>query len=108
MRTVTEGLYLYADGHEICRKDTPEGRILYRDRTLKMLSRQGGRCCLCDHPLRKDDALFEHQLGRGHGGGKRDDRITLPSGKWLNGAVCWQCNAEKASKNIDYNQGIQK
>jgi hypothetical protein len=47
-------------------------------------------------------ATFEHQDGRGMGGGHRDDRIEI-DGKPYNGAACLSCNGSKGSKRIDYN-----
>ena len=44
-----------------------------------------------------------HVCGRGLGGGFRDDRISLPDGKWLNGAMCWICNSIKGSSLGHYN-----
>lgn len=111
MRTVTDALHLYRDGREVCRRDTIVGRALYRGRTLDMLKRQKGRCCLefycptCTGFLKKEEASFEHEDGRG--GGKRDDRIVLPDGRWINGAAHVLCDGWKGSRFIDYNRSLQ-
>lgn len=101
------------DGREICRNHTEtgtsEGRAEYGRRIKAMLERQRGVCCLagyapmCPGPLRLNDCTFEHELPRGIGGSKRDDRICLPNGKWLNGASHYGCNQWKGSRNIRYN-----
>lgn len=99
------------DGREICYtvgmvRQSLAGRKEYRARTLKMLERQGGRCCLegyapmCPGVLSAEEATFEHERGRG--GGKRDDRIEI-NGKWINGAAHAICNRWKGSRYIDYN-----
>lgn len=114
MKTATDALYIYPDGREKCRMDTILGRALYRGRTLEMQKRQNGRCCLefycptCPGSLRAHEATFEHESGRGGGGGKRDDRIVLPSGRWINGAAHAHCNSWKGSRYIDYNGSLQK
>jgi hypothetical protein len=96
------------DGREICNIRNPVGRAEYRRRTLDMRTRQSNRCCLelyapmCPGPLREDEATFEHEGGRG--GGKRDDRIVLPDGTWINGAAHALCNGWKGSRYIDYNR----
>ena len=100
------------DGREICFTvgrvtQSARGRKEYKRRTLAMLERQGGRCCLegyapmCLGLLLAKDATFEHENGRG--GGKRDDRISLPGGKWINGAAHTVCNQWKGSRRIPYN-----
>ena len=96
------------DKREICNLGLRAGLAEYRWRTLEMLERQGGVCCLCMKPLRSDQAYFEHEAGRGLNGGHRDDRISLPDGTWINGAACYECNSAKASKRIDYNRSFQK
>lgn len=110
MRMTTPALYIYANGREVCRSDTPQGRAMYRERTLRMLRRQRGQCCLRDYApmcpgrLRDDEATFEHQRSRG--GGKRDDRISLPNGEWINGAAHFLCNGWKGSRYINYNRSF--
>lgn len=98
------------DGREICASNTM-GRVEYKLRIIAMLKRQKGRCCLkgfapmCPGYLAESEATFEHEHGRGMGGGKRDDRISLPDGTWINGAAHLLCNAWKGSRHIDYNGG---
>jgi len=92
------------DGREICNQQIQAGKAEYRWRTLDMLERQGGRCCLCQKPIRADEATFEHELGRGLGGGHRDDRTALPDGTWINGAACLTCNSAKGGQRGSYNR----
>jgi hypothetical protein len=47
---------------------------------------------------------FEHQDGRGAGGGHRDDRIEI-DGQWNNAAVDPDCNISKGSKRYTWFQG---
>lgn len=105
------------DGREICFTvglvgQSSIGRKEYRRRTLFMRARQKRRCCLegyapmCPGALSVKEATFEHERGRG--GGKRDDRTSLPDGKWINGAAHAICNQWKGSRYIDYNRGFQR
>lgn len=109
---IVEAIHVYPDGREVCWKGSPEGRAEYRKRTLEMRTRQGGRCCLefyapmCPGRLSEAETTFEHEDGRG--GGKRDDRIVLPDGTWINGAAHALCNGWKSSRFIAYNRGLQK
>lgn len=104
----------YPDGREVCNQETKSGRSKYRWRTLEMLERQEGRCCLqyyapmCPGKLSEEESTFDHEGGRGAGGGKRDDRIVLPDGRWQNGACHARCNGWKGSRFIDYNRSFQK
>jgi hypothetical protein len=110
VRTTTPALYIYQSGRQACRQDTPEGRWLYRVRTISMVWRQGRRCCLeawapgCPGALREADATFEHENGRTSG--KRDDRPELPDGTWINGAAHGICNSWKSSRRIPYNRCV--
>lgn len=112
IRRVPEAVHKHRDGREVCNQDTREGRGEYRGRTLFMRDRQGGRCCLegyapmCRGWMREDEASFEHENGRG--GGKRDDRVSLPDGSWINGAAHVLCNGWKASRYIAYNRSFQR
>ena len=94
---------VYAGGRECCNMLTAAGKREYRRRVGVMLERQEGRCCLCYKPLSLEAATFEHEAGRGMGGGIRDDRTEWPDGTWINGAACWECNSAKGSKKIRYN-----
>jgi hypothetical protein len=107
---------VFGDGREVCITAMTEpmgrrGREEYRSRTVAMWERQQGICCLhgicpnCPGPMRLEDATFDHEKGRGSGGGKRDDRITLSDGRWINGAAHWDCNNWKGSRRINYNAG---
>lgn len=99
----------FPDGRQVINLMCPQGFREYRLRVRLMLERQQGVCCLsracpqCPGALRLEDAVFEHQLGRGMGGGKRDDRIER-DGKWINGACHEQCNRWKSSRWVDYNR----
>ena len=95
------------DGREVLDTTTVKGAEEYKRRKWDMRDRQKGRCCLegfipeCPGLLRRSDCTFEHEDGRG--GGKRDDRIVLPDGTWLNGASHSQCNYLKGSRYIPFN-----
>lgn len=116
-RTPHPAFKVMPDGREICFTvgrvtQSVRGRKEYRRRTLAMLERQGGRCCLegyapmCPGKLNPEEATFEHEHGRG--AGKRDDRIVRSTGKWINGAAHATCNVWKGSRYIDYNRGFQR
>ena len=104
---------VFPDGREVCETclDHPEGsegRAESKRRKEAMWERQKGICCLygflpqCPGKLRLKDCTFEHEDGRG--GGKRDDRISLPDGTWINGVSHLQCNSAKGSKHIPFNR----
>lgn len=99
------------DGREVCNLLTKAGRDEYERRKRAMWERQGKRCCLeghiegCPGVLNWKDTVFEHEEGRGHGGGHRDDRIEV-DGKRINGAAHATCNSKKASRRINYNDAI--
>ena len=101
---------IFPDGREVCNMLTSAGRTEYGDRVTRMLERQNGICCLhghapmCPGALNRQGATFEHEGGRGSGGGKHDDRIELPDGTWINGAAHRECNNWKGSRYIDYNR----
>jgi hypothetical protein len=61
---------------------------------------------MCPGKLAENEATFEHERGRG--AGKRDDRIELPGGTWINGAAHALCNEWKGSRYIDYNRSFQR
>lgn len=104
-----EPVKTYPDGREVCNLATAAGRREYEGRIDQMADRQGWRCCLegespvCPGSLKGHRATFEHEFGRGAGGAKRDDRITLPDGRWINGAAHAACNSWKGSRYIPYN-----
>ena len=104
---------VFLDGREVCetRWDKPggaEGRAEYKRRKKAMWERQKGICCLygflpqCPGKLMLKDCTFEHEDGRG--GGKRDDRIVLPDGTWINGVSHLLCNSLKGSRHIPFNE----
>jgi len=96
------GLIVYPDGREVCRRETRKGREIYRERLWLMLVRQGHRCKMCKKRLTLERATFDHENGRGSGGGHRDDRIERldVEGKLIlqNAALCYVCNMAKGSK----------
>jgi hypothetical protein len=104
---------VYPDRREVLqtRLDRPEGAeglAEYKRRKKAMWERQKGICCLygsfpqCPGKLLLKESTFEHEDGRG--GGKRDDRISLPDGTWINGVSHLQCNSAKGSKHIPFNR----
>ena len=46
-------------------------------------------------------ACLDHALGRGHGGGNRDDRI-LTGTLWNNALLCYACNQKKGSRRYHW------
>lgn len=102
---------VFEGGREVLNRKTLHGIKLYRHRVQLMLKRQEGQCCLygiapmCGGGLSQEDATFDHEHGRGMGGAKRDDRIYLPSGEWINGAAHSCCNVWKGSRYYPYNAG---
>ena len=98
---------VYRDGREVCNLQTKAGRSEYRFRIEQMLLRKKHLCCLCHKPLRLEEATFEHQDGRGMGGGHRDDRIEV-DGKPINGAAHGWCNSAKGSRRMNYNAVLSK
>ena len=66
--------------------------------------RQGFQCALCTR-IAGSVMTFDHQAGRGHGGGHRDDRIVDEQGNWINAALCMSCNGKKASKRYHWKNG---
>ena len=99
---------VFKDGREACNLLIKAGKDEYARRIREMWERQGKMCCLygrvegCPGKLALAEATFEHEAGRGHGGGHRDDRI-LVNGKYINGAAHFICNSKKGSVRIDYN-----
>jgi hypothetical protein len=108
---IGEAFKTYPDGREVCftqgRVGIYKGRREYQDRIYAMCKRQNFVCCLygicptCPGDMAFVEATFEHENGRG--AGKRDDRIELPDGRWINGAAHYTCNTWKGSRRIDYN-----
>ena len=92
---------VYPDGREVCNMSTPLGRGEYFGRLGEMVERQMYVCALCPSD---DGAYFDHEAGRGAGGGLRDDRIVV-DGHWQNAALCYSCNQEKGSKRYHWVDG---
>ena len=96
-------------GREVINLSLPEGKAEYRRRVEEMWKRQKGICCLyghipnCPGRLKLELACFEHEGGRGMGAARRDDRLVLPDGRWLNGAAHYRCNRARGSSHIPYN-----
>ena len=112
-KLLTEPFKVMPDGREICYvvgtvAQSLKGRAEYRKRVSAMWERQKGVCCLygwldcCPGELSFSEATFEHENGRS--GGRRDDRISLPNGDWINGAAHGLCNSAKGSRRIPYNR----
>lgn len=87
------------NGRQVCTQ-TAAGRREYVLRTEQMWERQLGLCSLCNLPMRREEATYEHQDGRGIGGGHRDDRIEI-DGKPYNSAAHGFCNCVKGSIRLD-------
>ena len=108
-----DGIFRYPDGREVCDLNSKKGRDEYAGRTRDMLDRQNKFCGLqisdqCKAKkgrLSVADAQFDHEVPRGMGGGKRDDRIMV-DGKPQNRAVCPWCNSLKGSQRMPYPDDI--
>lgn len=96
-----DAVKVFRDGREVCAQ-TVLGRREYQRRIRVMWERQRGLCCICKVPISLMGATFEHQEGRGMGGGHRDDRIEK-DGKLYNGVACLYCNWLKGSRRMEYN-----
>lgn len=99
----TEAVTVFRDGRECCNIETEAGRNEYMRRITLMWERQRHCCCICYQPMRLAECSFEHEAGRGHGGGHRDDRIEA-KGQWINGAAHSGCNYAKGSQRGRYNR----
>lgn len=108
-----DGVFRFPDGREVCDLKSKKGRDEYIRRIRSMLVRQKKICglqisdqCKARHGrLSIDEAQFDHEVGRGLGGGHRDDRIEI-DGKPQNAAVCAWCNILKGSRRIPYFEGL--
>jgi len=103
-RRKREPIQVFPDGREVCDLDTAKGRAEYANRLYEMEVRQYMRCAICEQMLYPRVLEFDHQDGRGHGGGHRDDRIIV-NGQWHNAALCESCNTEKGSKRYHWIEG---
>jgi hypothetical protein len=95
---------VHRDGREVIDLTTAEGLSEYARRLDVMWERQRGVCglrisreCLKQVPRRY--ATFDHTDGRGSGGSRRDDRISI-DGKPFNCMACSSCNLLKGSRRI--------
>ena len=84
---------------------TPTGRREYLRRIIEMVDRQRNACAICELPLIYLEATFDHEAGRGMGGGRRNDLIEHEDGSWMNAALHARCNAEKASRRYKWQDG---
>ena len=98
-----EPVRVMRDGREVCDLNSKRGMDEYLSRKRAMWERQHHVCCICRDFLSWKDAFFEHENGRGSGGGHRDDRIEV-DGKWQNGAAHALCNSAKGSRRGTYNE----
>lgn len=99
IRKAREAVRVYANGREVC-TETAAGKREYARRTAEMAARQGGMCALCGQMMVA--ASFEHEAGRGMGGGHRDDRTQFPDGRWMNAATHPACNSRKGSRRFHW------
>jgi hypothetical protein len=83
---------------------TAEGKRIYEARTWEMALAQGCQCAICG--LLMVNPTFDHALGRGHGGGHRDDRSFDEQGNQINAALCARCNSAKGSQRYEWRGGI--
>lgn len=97
---VVNGVMTYPDGREVC-QDTMAGRREYRSRTRQMLMRQRGVDAITGEPMDTWEATFDHEAGRGHGGGHRDDRIGSDD-DWHNAALSEASNSKKGSRRYKW------
>jgi hypothetical protein len=94
----------YREGREICQQGTAAGDRAYKYRLSVMCDRQYGLCAICG--LWMSDPTFDHESGRGHGGGMRNDAIVDAEGNWVNAAVDLRCNVQKSSKRYHWKEGF--
>lgn len=95
-----EPVQIMRNGREVCNLDTCYGRRDYKRRVKAMWERQHGWCAICGDPLRLEEATYDHDNGRGLGGGHRDDRIEV-NGVPQNTAVHLMCNVRKGSVRLE-------
>jgi hypothetical protein len=107
IKRVKSAVRVFADGREVCDLTIKSGREEYRSRVKKMLSWQNGTCGLQINEQCKarrgrlsfEEAQFDHEVPRGMGGAKRDDRIEI-GGKRVSRAVCPWCNCLRGSRPV--------
>jgi len=95
-------IVVFDDGREVCTA-TVQGWRIYKGRLYVMEVRQQFRCAICER-TEGSKMQFDHQDGRGHSGGRRDDRIEV-DGQWKNAALCENCNLAKGSKRYAWLNG---
>lgn len=96
----TPGVRTYLDGRE-CTDNSTAGKREYKLRTEAMRQRQDFQCAIGGEWLAPNCGQFDHEAGRGSGGGHRDDRIEI-DGEWVNAAVCGACNGAKGSRRYSW------
>jgi hypothetical protein len=101
---VSEAYRTYPDGRQVC-TDTTAGKHEYHRRLTEMYERQDGLCAICGCWMAPEQATFEHEAGRGSGGGHRDDRSEV-DGHWQNAALDWGCNVAKGSRRYHWQDGF--
>ena len=109
IKKVRPFIKIFPNGREVLNIKTKAGMDEYQRRRMAMWDRQGRRCALQITDICKqrqgrwpqDEVQFDHELGRGMGGGKRDDRIFI-DGAPVSGAVCPFCNSAKGSRKVPY------
>ena len=94
------GVETMPDGREVCDLTMAAGKAEYKRRIEEMALRQQSLCALCGGPMIR--ATFEHALGRGLGGGHRDDRVSFSDGTWRNAAAHQTCNDAKGSQRYEW------
>ena len=95
-------VHVTRDGREIC-SEHAAGKREYRKRTEFMSLRQRHLCAICGKFM--VDPTFDHEAGRGFGGGFRDDSLFHADGTWRNAAVHFLCNGQKGSRAYRWQNG---
>ena len=98
-----EAVKVFPDGREVC-SNTIAGSREYQLRLTEMYERQGQMCAIHAGWITREEATFDHQAGRGSGGGHRDDRTEV-RGQWQNAALCIHCNGAKGSRRYHWLAG---
>lgn len=100
----SEAFVTFPDGREVCTK-TRLGKLEYDARRVAMWIRQGGKDAITGEWVDVNVAQFDHEAGRGHGGGHRDDRILNEDGSWKNAVLSPANNTLKGSKRYHWENG---
>ena len=88
--------HIYPDGREVLNLLTAEGRAEKERRIDIAWDSQDGDCAICQLPLKRSEATWDHIAPRRMGGGFRDDR------QFNIAAVHGRCNGERGSKRRGY------